>query len=319
MSITNRAGLAQRLTWSGSPVPSPICETPAGSSVPVAGQLWCVTDAVGRQLVFSYDQSGRLSKVFDPAGNKFVYGYDLFAGSHLISVTYPDTKLRGYLYNESTNTSGANLPYALTGVTDKNGSRYATYKYDGAGRAISSEHAGGADRVALSYASGSTTVTDARNTARTYTFQTTLGVARPSALDQPCGSGCGPSDAASITYDANGNVASRADFDGNQTVYAYDLTRNLETMRAEGLTAEEPQRRLRIPSALNGIQRSGCPCKSPSPSASRPTSTTVRAISPSEAFRPLLTLTARSDSGGANRQPAHLDLHEHYSSTIPDC
>ena len=134
LSITNRAGLAQRLTWGGARVPSPTRATPAGSSEPVAGQLWCVTDPVGHQLVFSYDQSGRLSKVFDPAGNQFVYGYDLFAGGHLISVTYPDTEVRGYLYNESTNTSGANLPYALTGVTDENGSRYATYKYDSAGQ-----------------------------------------------------------------------------------------------------------------------------------------------------------------------------------------
>jgi YD repeat-containing protein len=196
-----------------------------------------VTDPAGHQLVFSYDQSGRLSKVFDPAGNPFVYGYDLFVGGHLISVTYPDAKVRGYLYNETVNTSGANLPFALTGVTDENGGRYATYKYDSSGRAMSSEHAGGADKVTLSYATNTTTVTDALNTSRTYTFQTTLGVAKPSALSQPCGSGCGPSDAAGATYDANGNATSRTDFNGNQTNYAYDLTRNLETVRVEGLTS----------------------------------------------------------------------------------
>ena len=39
-----------------------------------------------------------------------------------------------------------------------------------------------------------------------------------------------------MTYDANGNIASRTDFDGHQTTYVYDMTRNLETSRTEGLT-----------------------------------------------------------------------------------
>jgi len=37
-------------------------------------------------------------------------------------------------------------------------------------------------------------------------------------------------------YDANGNVASTDDFDGNRSCYANDLSRNLETSRVEGLS-----------------------------------------------------------------------------------
>jgi YD repeat-containing protein len=40
-----------------------------------------------------------------------------------------------------------------------------------------------------------------------------------------------------LSYDANGNIASRTDFNGNRTNYSYDLARNLETSRTEGLTA----------------------------------------------------------------------------------
>jgi RHS repeat-associated protein len=36
-----------------------------------------------------------------------------------------------------------------------------------------------------------------------------------------------------MTYDANGNVATRTDFNNRQTRYAFDLTRNLETSRTE--------------------------------------------------------------------------------------
>lgn len=38
-----------------------------------------------------------------------------------------------------------------------------------------------------------------------------------------------------MTYDANGNFASRTDFNGNKTTYIYDLARNLETSRTEAV------------------------------------------------------------------------------------
>jgi YD repeat-containing protein len=55
---------------------------------------------------------------------------------------------------------------------------------------------------------------------------------------QPAGSGCEAS-SNSLGYDANGNVASRVDFAGKRICMAYDLSRNLETARVEGLTAAD--------------------------------------------------------------------------------
>src|SRR5262249_32373289 len=48
------------------------------------------------------------------------------------------------------------------------------------------------------------------------------------------------------TYDANGNIFTLTDFNGNRTNYTFDLTRNVETQRKEGLTsagANTPQTR----------------------------------------------------------------------------
>jgi YD repeat-containing protein len=42
-----------------------------------------------------------------------------------------------------------------------------------------------------------------------------------------------------MSYDANGNVGSRTDFKSKKICYAYDLTRNLETARAEGILSTE--------------------------------------------------------------------------------
>jgi YD repeat-containing protein len=220
VSIADRSGLAQILVYSDASTPVAVA--------PTAGLLIRVTDTFGHQLNFTYDSNSRISTLTDPAGGIYRYAYD---ANNLASVTYPDGTGKTYHYENTA------FPHALTGITDENGNRYATYTYDAKGRAVSTEHAGGAERASLVYnADGSTTVTDALGTARTYQFQTLLGVVKSKGQSQPGGSGCGAS-ASALTYDANGNVASRTDFNGNRTNYSYDLTRNLETSRTEGLTA----------------------------------------------------------------------------------
>ncbi len=199
-------------------------------------RLSTVTDDVGRVLSFTYDGSGRIATLTDPAGGVYTYGYD--AANNLVSVTYPDTKIRTYHYNESVYTSGTNLPHALTGITDEKSIRYAAYTYDTEGRAVITEHAGGADRYALTYSTdGSNTITtDPLGSQYTRHFQTILGATRTISQSQPAGSGCSAASSAT-TYDVNGNVASRADFNGNKTCYTHDLNRNLEIARVEGFAA----------------------------------------------------------------------------------
>jgi YD repeat-containing protein len=227
LSITDRSGLTQTLTYSDVFTPATVA--------PAVGLLIRITDSFGKQLNFTYDSSSRIATMTDPAGGLYTYAYS--TDTNLISVTYPDLKTRNYLYNEPAYTQGANLPNRLTGIIDEKGNRFATFNYDAQGRAISSEHANGADLHTLTYnVDGSTTVTDALGTARTYQFQTILGVVKPKGQSQPGGSGCNAS-ASALSYDANGNVTSRTEFNGNQTNYTYDLTRNLETSRTEGLTA----------------------------------------------------------------------------------
>lgn len=197
----------------------------------VAGRLLNVADEFGRRIEFSYDLAGRMLRMTDPAGEIYQYAYD--ANNNLASVTYPDGKVRTYHYNEAAYTGGANLPNALTGLTDENGVRFATWGYDAQGRAISSEHAGGVEHGTLQYGTSNTVVTDPLGTQRTYNFTTILGVVKKTSQSQPGGAGCGPA-ANAITYDANGNIASRTDFNGKKTTYTYDPGRNLEVRRIEG-------------------------------------------------------------------------------------
>jgi RHS repeat-associated protein len=218
-AITNRAGLAQTLSYDA------------------AGRLVTVADPAGRALGFAYDGANRISQLTTPDGAAYAYEYD--STSHLIAVSGPDGLARGYAYNEHTYTSGTDLPGALTGLYDENGSRYATWNYDTVGRAVSSEHAyGGIDRYTLSFTADSddnpvsTLVIDPLGTMRTYNQQTVQGTVRNAGVSQPGGSGCTAATSA-VAYDGNGNPASRTDFNGVTTTYGYDLTRNLETSRTE--------------------------------------------------------------------------------------
>lgn len=227
--ITDRAGEATTLTYSDGTAAAPNGGVITGTATALpSGLLIRITDAYQHSINLGYDASSRIVKMTDPAGGIYGYAYD--ANNNLVSVTYPDSKTRQYLYENTT------YPHALTGITDENGSRFATIAYDSNGRAISTEHAGGSERVAFAYSSGSTAITDAIGTVRTLNFQTVLGAIKIGSTSQPGGSGSAPA-SSTMTFDANGNVASRTEFNGNLTTYVYDLTRNLETSRTEGLTS----------------------------------------------------------------------------------
>ncbi len=255
ISIVDRAGVTQSLTYSDNYTLPSVAQT--------AGLLIRVADSFGRYLSFTYNSSNRIQTMTDSSGSMFTFAYSTEGDNNLISVTYPDGKARQYMYNESVNMGGGNFPNALTGIIDENGSRYMTYKYNSVGKAVEelSPTAGSnVNHTVLSYttdASGnpaSTVVTDALGASRTYNFTTILGVPSSTGQTQPAGSGYSAS-ATNLTYDANGNVASHTDFNGNTTCYAYDLSRNLETVRLEGVapgTACPSNLATYVPSTTNG-------------------------------------------------------------------
>jgi RHS repeat-associated protein len=232
-SVRNRAGLEHTLTYStGGTSPS---------IAPWPDLLIKVTDSFGREINFNYDSLGRITKMIDAKGNEFLYAYS--AGFNaLASVTYPDATpgtpgdnpVRQYHYNESAYTSSANLPGALTGITDEKNIRFAIYQYHADGRAKSTEHANSAQKVELAYPSGTTSdvtahVDNSQSETRTYTYQTTFGAKLNTAISGAACPTCGP---AATSYDSNGFVTSRTDWNGTVADYVYD-SRGLETSRTE--------------------------------------------------------------------------------------
>jgi RHS repeat-associated protein len=225
---TLRGGQTFTYTYSTSSTPANIA--------PYPGLLIGQSDAFGHTLAWIYNSLGQMTQMTDPAGATYGYSYD--GTGNLIKVMYPDSTSKLYEYNESTNTGGANLPSALTGITDESSTRYATFQYNSSAYAINSQHAGGVDSYGFTYyayGSGiiySTVVVDPLGTSRTYDFSNNLSYNEDTSQTQPAASGSG-NVTQTESYDANGNPNSVTDFNGNITKHTYDLTRNLETSRTE--------------------------------------------------------------------------------------
>jgi len=179
-----------------------------------SGLLHTVTDSYSRVLTFTYS-SGLLSNVTTPDSTTGIsYG---FTGGVFTSVTYPTSPATTltYLYENT------GSPLQLTGITDENGHRYATWGYDTEGRAVSSKMGDtlGANLTSLVFNSdGTVTVTNALGVADTYTFTTLQGVPKMSGISRAATSTTAAA-SESFGYDTNGYTNSVTDWNGNQTTY----------------------------------------------------------------------------------------------------
>ena len=201
-----------------------------------SGFLQSVTDSDGRSLTFLYDASNRLETLITPDGN-ITYAYS--ASNNLSRVSYPDGTSKNYVYED------ARYPYALTGIVDENGNRYASWAYDDQGRANKSEHANGAERVDFVYnTDGTTTLTDSLGASRIYHFTTAEGFRKVSKVGGPVCKACGTTEQ-TATYDSKGNRNVVTDFNGVVTDYDYDRDRNLMIKRTVAVgTAQERTTRI---------------------------------------------------------------------------
>jgi RHS repeat-associated protein len=192
------------------------------------GLLTTISNSFGRSLTLNY-AGGVLASVTLPGGEEISYGYDDLG--RLVVVNFPDSTSKAYHYEDSNN------GWLLTGITDENNVRFSTYKYSTAGYVESEEHAGGVDKYSFQIgdpksSTSTSQVVDPLGKSRSFTSSRTLGVNKIQGTSSYC-PGC--PNISSSSFDANGNYSFKSDFNGRRTNYVYDLTRNLETSRTEGL------------------------------------------------------------------------------------
>ncbi|CBL47281.1 Rhs family protein [gamma proteobacterium HdN1] len=132
------------------------------------GQLASVADDFGNALGFAYYPDGKIQAITAPGDKTFSYEYkiasvvdkvtsvvtevDILSKVCFSGASGAESSCKEYLYEDT------RFPLALTGIVDENGNRFATFAYNSQGLAVSTEHAGGADRMeVLEYRYGSGT------------------------------------------------------------------------------------------------------------------------------------------------------------------
>ncbi len=202
------------------------------SSTDFPERLTGISDDFGRTLALEYGyNSGLITKMTDPAGNEYLYGYGVTdeekARKNLMLVSFPSgTTLEqiSYAYND------AGDIHNLTGITDENGQVY-TYTYDGEDRAVTSVSQGGTNSIALDYSvPGTVSVTNGRGftTLNSITEQDGMSYVTqiaPASTNGGTCSTCGR--IGSYFYDTQHHLASVSNANGITTQYTYDGRGNI--------------------------------------------------------------------------------------------
>ncbi len=207
-------------------------------------RLETVTDSYDRSLTFTYGGNGQVATMEDPAGNRYTYLYDVVG--NLEFVVYPDETLQTAADNPRIqyHYEDPNFPSHLTGITNENGQRYATYAYDDSGRTVLSEHIGSGQRMTFEYNPDNTTtvretINDTTESVQTYSFQVINGQRKITGITGDRCANCGQQDK-NTTYDENGNLDQVTDWNNNITDYDFN-DQGLEIQRIEAVGT--PQQR----------------------------------------------------------------------------
>jgi hypothetical protein len=176
-----------------------------------------------KKLILALDAQGQpLQALID--GVKLVYSYKEGRLASLTKTIGKSILIRKFLYEKDDKK-------LLTGIVDERGVRFATWDYDTQGRAISSQHAGGAGITTVAYSKNSSAVTNELGKKTIYNYQQYLGVNRITSIIGEPSPNC-PASNSSYTYTDQGRLKTRTDAKGLVTTYAYD-DRGLETSRTE--------------------------------------------------------------------------------------
>lgn len=224
-----------------------------------AGKLIAKTSLTGLTQTLHYDASGRLDYVEDDNANRLTFAYD--AESRVSSVTLPDATQIGYEYAANNNLTkviyqddtpedlsdnpakeylyeNATYPYSLTGITNEKGIRYSTFGYDDKGRATLTEHQNGAGKYEFVYnEDGTTTITNALGKVTTYSYTAINGQVKVESVEGHPTQMCGATNR-NYTYNTNGFIETKTDWNGNVTAYTRDEMGRIEVKTTAVGTAE---------------------------------------------------------------------------------
>lgn len=173
-----------------------------------------ITDPAGREINITNNASNKITSITLPDGKVFSYTY-LSGTGFLGKVTYPDGSMKNYEYVYK-----SGIGWRLSGVKNENGNYIETHTYDAQGRAITSSADGTNEKLTIAFVDDThSKVTDSLGRVTTYTIDKSGGKSHATSISGPVCKECGQG-GVSYTYDANLNITSSTDANGNVTVRA---------------------------------------------------------------------------------------------------
>ena len=176
-------------------------------------RLVSVSDAEGNQLIYSYNSRGKVIKIDTPAGNSFNYLYD--NDDNLIGVINPLNATNRYVYDSS---------HRLVAIVNPEGQVTVQIEYDSINRVTRYTEFGAT--ILLNYSVSPEKWTEeifADNSKRIY-FYNDMGVITKIEYKDSYNNLIGT---VNYSTDAQGNITSRTDINGNTTTYVYDDNGNV--------------------------------------------------------------------------------------------
>ncbi|WNC69620.1 RHS repeat-associated core domain-containing protein [Thalassotalea nanhaiensis] len=182
------------------------------------GKLQYVYSPNRSRLSFEYNSDDKIKRVFGSFDNYYRY-YE--SNSGMLSFVQDNVSSKRYHYED------ANYVSLLSGITDENGDRVSTWKYNDKRQAISSFNGNGLNQVNIQYhMDGSRTVTHADGKTTELLATAQLGLGLLTNVDGPtCDSG--EEKSKSFTYDHQTNNILSKTVDGITTTFGnYDSNGN---------------------------------------------------------------------------------------------
>lgn len=168
-----------------------------------------IVDTAGRNIEFSYDANGRITRILGPIGRSVTFTYDV--NGDLISSTDLGGNTTTYAYDEN---------HQILTITDPFGNVVITNTYDEQRKAVSSQKDAFGAETLYSYdvANKVTQIVDPHGSVSYHHFDDLL---RLTQEEDALGN------SAFYAYDERGNISTVKDKNGNVTSYEYDDNGNV--------------------------------------------------------------------------------------------
>tara|TARA_R110001592_G_scaffold408_2_gene2283 strand:+ start:1126 stop:5742 length:4617 start_codon:yes stop_codon:yes gene_type:complete len=192
-------------------------------SYDINGKLSTITNNQNESLTYTYSPDGLLTEVTQPDGNIIFLTYDGY--NNLSVVTYPDDTENDFTDNprQIYHYENATHPYALTGITDEKGVRFATWNYNDIGQATNSSHTLNTDTGMVDYDNANRSIhsTNSLNNTTSITFDI---AGRVSTVNGASCSTSGEKGTSSFTYNSQGQVELHTDESNAVTYKTYETS-----------------------------------------------------------------------------------------------